>query len=104
MSQWLGPTLFHGQSDRRRAPLPDCVLSHSRFAFRKCANTRTRLDLARIGKFQSIPRNGMDARTVPELSAKRNRFWRLPLSGCITDWERCKHRSRLRILSEPDDR
>src|SRR5437667_4277016 len=34
----------------------------------------------------------MDAAAVPELSAKGNRFWRLPLSGSVADRKRSKHR------------
>ena len=51
-----------------------------------------RLDLAGIGKLQPVPWNGMDAGAVSELSAKRNRFWWLPLSGCVADRKRSEHR------------
>ena len=85
-------------------PCPTASIGHSRFAFRKCPNTRSRLDLARIRKFQPIPWNGMDAGAVPELSAKRNRFRRLPLSGRVADRKCREHRSGLRILAKSRDR
>ena len=77
--------------------IPDLRLENVRVS-------RSRLDLAGIGKLQSIPWNGMDARAVPELSAKRNRFRRLPLSGRIADRKRCEHRSGLRILAKSRSR
>ena len=64
----------------------------------------SRLDLARIGKLQPIPWNGMDAGAVPKLSAKRNRFRWLPLSGCVADRKRREYRSGLRILPKSRNR
>ena len=98
MSQRLGSALSDRKSDRRCAPLPDCLLGDSLFAFRKCPNTQSRLDLAGIRKLQPLSRNRMDAGTVPELSAKRNRFRRLPLSGCVAHRKRREYRSGLRIF------
>jgi hypothetical protein len=43
------------------------------------------LDLAGIGEFQPVPWHRMDAGAVSELSAKRNRFWRMPLPGRVID-------------------
>ena len=80
-----------------------CPTASSAIPDLRFENVRTReLDWIwrRIGKFQPIPRNGMDARAVPELSAKRNRFWRLPLSGGLAKRKRRDHRSGLRIFSE----
>ena len=39
--QRLGATLSHCQSDRRRAPLPDGILSNSRVAVRECPISRS---------------------------------------------------------------
>jgi hypothetical protein len=58
------------------------------------------LDLARIGKFQSFPRDGMDAGTLPKLSAKGNRLWRLPLSGRVIHGKRRKYRPGLHIIAK----
>src|SRR5213595_3358544 len=42
----------------------------------------------------------MDAGAVPELSAKRNRFWRLPLSSRVTNRKRCEHRPGLHVIAK----
>ena len=76
----------------RHQPFPICVL-------KMCEHANS-IGSGGIGKLQSIPWNGMDARAVPELSAKRNRFWRLPLSGGLVKRKRREHRSGLRIFSE----
>ena len=71
-----------------------CPTASSAIPDLRFENVRThasRLDLARIGKLQSLPWNGMDAGAVPELSAKGNRFRWLPLSGCVADRKRCEH-------------
>jgi hypothetical protein len=46
----------------------------------------------------------MDAGAVPELSAKGNRFWRMPLSGRVVDRKRCEHRPGLRTIAKSRDR
>jgi len=61
------------------------------------------LDLARIRKLQQVSRNRMDAGTMPELSATRNRFRRVSLSGCVADRKRCEHRPSLRAVAESRD-
>ena len=66
-------------------PCPTASSAIPDLRFENVRDTRSRLDLARIRKLQSIPWNGMDARAVPELSAKGNRFRRLPLSGGVAD-------------------
>ena len=42
----------------------------------------------------------MDSAAVPELSAKGNRFWRLPLSGSVADRKRSKHRPGLLVVAK----
>ena len=42
----------------------------------------------------------MDAGAVPKLSAKRNRFWRLPLPGRVADRKRREHRPGLRFVAK----
>ena len=40
---------------------------------------------------------------MPELSATRNRFRRVSLSGCVADRKRCEHRPSLRAVAESRD-
>jgi hypothetical protein len=37
---------------------------------------------------------------VSQLSTTRNRFWRLPLSGCVADWKRCEYRPGMRTVAQ----
>ena len=45
-----------------------------------------------------VPWHRMDAGAMSELSAKRNRFWWMPLSGCIAHRKRREHRPGLRSV------
>ncbi len=81
-------------------PCPTASSAIPDMRFENVRATIAGMDLARIGKFQSFPRNRMDARAVPELPAKRNRFRRLPVSGGVADRKCREHGPGLHVIAK----
>lgn len=72
------------RSCRIRSAL-SCSRRYTGAAVRQRLRTQFALDLGRVRGFPEVPRNGMDARAMPELRTARHRSRGLPLPGVSVD-------------------
>src|SRR5256886_10536432 len=102
-------------SSRRRHTRFDCdwssdvcssdLRAHHDAHVRERARPLARVDLARVGRVQPLPRRGVDARAVPLLRPQDGRLRRLPLSGVPGRGRRGPYRSGLLAgAAPPSDR
>ncbi len=99
MGGW-GRRLPNRRSGRRRAPMPDGEGDPGP-AVRQRPASVARLDLGRFGRIQPLPRDGLDARALPQLRPSRGRLRRLPLPGRVAHRGCGRHRPGMWALAPP---